>query len=85
MEVINEKNFSVLLCATMLMCSATGCEADNNSSIDSKVEQSQSIEYETIEPPEAGWTVESIASTIRLCDKPIELPFTVGSLGEEFE
>lgn len=80
-----KKFFSVLLFTTMLMCSATGCGADNKSSVDSKVEQSQSIEYETIEPPESGWTVESIASTIRLCGKPIELPFTVGSLGEEFE
>lgn len=69
----------------MLMCSSTGCGANNNSSIDSTVEQSQSIEYETIAPPEDEWTVESIASTIRLCGQPIELPFTVGSLGEEFE
>ena len=80
-----KKFFSVLLCTTMLMCSATGCGTDNKPSVDSKVEQSPSIEYETIEPPESGWTVESIASTIRLCGKPIELPFTVGSLGEEFE
>lgn len=71
----------------MLMCSATGCGAYNKSSVDSKVEQSQSIEYETIEPPEGGWTYETAASTIRICGKPIELPFTVGSLGEvvEFE
>ncbi|MDE6520825.1 MAG: hypothetical protein K2K91_10300 [Ruminococcus sp.] len=80
-----KKFFSVLLCTTMLMCSATGCGTDNKPSVDSKVEQSPSIEYETIEPPESGWTVESIASTIRLCGKPIELPFTVGSLGEGFE
>lgn len=80
-----KKFFSVLLCTTMLMCYVTGCGADNKSSVDSKVEQSQSIEYETIEPPEGGWTAETVASTIRLCGKPIELPFTVGSLGEGFE
>lgn len=69
----------------MLTCSAAGCKSDDKSSDDSKAEQSQSIEYETIAPPEGGWTAETVASTIRLCGKPIELPFTVGSLGEEFE
>lgn len=82
---MKKKIFSVLLSITMLTCSLTGCGANNNSSIDSTVDQLQSIEYETIEPPAEGWTVESIASTIRLCGKPIELPFTVGSLGKEFE
>ena len=80
-----KKIFSVLLCTIMLVCSATGCGVDDNLSVDSTVEQSQSIEYETIEPSEGGWTAETVASTIRLCSKPIELPFTVGSLGEEFE
>lgn len=82
---MKKKIFSVLLSITMLMCSATGCGIEDKSSGDSTVEQSQSIEYETIAPPEGGWTVESIASTIRLCGQPIELPFTVGSLGEGFE
>lgn len=82
---MKKKFFSILLCITMLTCSAAGCKSDDKSSDDSKAEQSQSIEYETIAPPEGGWTAETVASTIRLCGKPIELPFTVGSLGEEFE
>lgn len=69
----------------MLTCLAAGCKSDNKSSDDSKAEQSQSIEYETIAPPEGGWTAETVASTIRLCGKPVELPFTVGSLGDGFE
>lgn len=80
-----KKIFSVLLCTIMLVCSATGCGVDDNLSVDSKVEQSQGIEYEAIKPPEDGWTYETAASTIRLCGKPIELPFTVGSLGEGVE
>lgn len=82
---MKKKIFGVLLCTTMLICSAAGCKADEKSSNDSTVEQSQSIEYEIIEPPESGWTVETVASTIRLCGKPIELPFTVDSLGEGFK
>lgn len=82
---MKKKFFSILLCITMLTCSAAGCKSDNKSSNDSKAEQSQSIEYETIAPPEGGWTAETVASTIRLCGKPIELPFTVGSLGDGFE
>ncbi len=82
---MKKKIFSVLLGITMLMSSAVGCGSNDRSSTDSTVDQSQSMEYETITPPEDGWTVESIASTIRLCGQPIELPFTVGSLGEGFE
>lgn len=82
---MKKKMFGVLLCTTMLICSVAGCKADEKSSNDSTVKQSQSIEYKTIEPPESGWTIETVASTIRLCGKPIELPFTVDSLGEGFE
>lgn len=80
-----KRKILAFLCITVLMNFAAGCKSDKKSSVDPKVEQSQSIEYETIDPPEDGWTVESIASTIRLCGKPIELPFTVSSLGEGFE
>lgn len=80
-----KRKILAFLCITVVMSFAAGCKSDKKSSVDPKVEQSQSIEYETIDPPEDGWTVESIASTIRLCGKPIELPFTVSSLGEGFE
>lgn len=48
---MKKKIFSVLLCITMLTCSLTGCGAEDDSSVDSTVEQSQSIEYETTEIP----------------------------------
>lgn len=79
-----KKIFSVLLCITMLMCSATGCGADNNSSIDSKAEQSQSIEYETINPPENGWTIESILNATYICGKQLCYPLRLSDLGGDF-
>lgn len=77
--------FNVLLCITMLMCSATGCRADNNSSVDSKAEQSQSIEYETIKPPEDGWTIEELMSVTYVCGKQLTYPLTMNSFGNKVE
>lgn len=80
-----KKIFSVLLCISMLMCSATGCGADNNSSIDSKTEQSKSIEYETIKPPEDGWTIEELMSVTYVCGKQLTYPLTMNSFGNKVE
>lgn len=80
-----KRKILAFLCITVLMNFAAGCKSDKKSSVDPTVEQSQTTEYKAIAPPEGGWTAETVASTIRLCGKPIELPFTVGSLGEGFE
>lgn len=80
-----KKKILAFLCITVVMSFAAGCKSDKKSSVDPTVEQSQTIEYKAIAPPEGGWTAETVASTIRLCGKPIELPFTVSSLGEGFE
>ena len=79
-----KKIFSVLLCITMLMCSSTGCGVDDNLSVDSTLEQSQSVEYETIKPPEDGWTREEFMSTVYLCGKQLTYPLTMEYLGEDF-
>lgn len=80
-----KRKILAFLCITVLMNFAVGCKSDKKSSVDPTVEQSQTTEYKAIAPPEGGWTAKTVASTIRLCGKPIELPFTVGSLGEGFE
>ena len=80
-----KKIFSILLCISMLMCSATGCGTDNNSSIDSKTEQSQSSEYETIKPPEDGWTIEELMSVTYVCGKQLTYPLTMNSFGNKVE
>lgn len=82
---MKKKIFGVLLCTAMLMCSATGCKADEKSSNDSTVEQSQSIEYETIAPPEEGWTKQQIFDTAYIGGSKISLPATLKSLGKDFE
>ena len=83
---MKRKMLSLFLCSFMLTCVVSGCYADestaNTSSSSSIVEET---EYKTMEPPEGGWTIETVAQTIRLCDKSIELPFTIGSLGEDFK
>lgn len=60
---------------------STASEGSETDSIDQTVAQ----DYQTVSPPVDGWTEESIAETIRICDKSIDLPFTVGDLGEGFE
>lgn len=82
---MKRKIFSVLLCATMLMCSAAGCKSDKSSSVDSTVEQSQSIKYETIEPPEGGWTIEELMSVTYVCGKQLTYPLTMNSFGNKVE
>lgn len=82
---MKKKIFGVLLCTTMLICSAVGCKADEKSSNDSTVEQSQSIEYETIEPPESGWTKQQIFDTTYIGGSKISLPATLKSMGKDFE
>lgn len=81
---MNKKIIDVLLCAAMLTCSAAGCKADNNSGVDPAVEQSHSIEYKAIEPPEEGWTIESLVNTMTFFGKEISYPMTLEQFGDDF-
>lgn len=76
--------FSVLLSITMLTCSLTGCGVKDDSSADSTVEQSQSIEYETIAPPEGGWTIEELFSVTTFFGQQVSYPLTLEQLGNDF-
>lgn len=80
-----KKIFIVLLCTIMLMCSAIGCGVDDNLSVDSTFEQSQNIEYETIKPPENGWTIEELMSVTYVCGKQLTYPLTMNSFGNKVE
>lgn len=81
---MNKKIIGVLLCAAMLTCSAAGCKADNNSGVDPAVGQSQSMENKAIEPPEDGWTIESLVDTVTFFGKELSYPITLEQLGEDF-
>lgn len=74
------KYFSVLL-AAVLLCGMTGC--DGNREFGSVSDES-SVVFESVPVPEDGWTIETAARTVCIDGKPIEYPFTIGSLGNEF-
>lgn len=83
---MKRKMCSLFLCSMILSGAVLGCGTDESTAgtltYSSTVEDT---EHKIIKPPEEGWTIETIAPTIRLCGKSIELPFTVGSLGEDFK
>ena len=81
---MKKKIFSVLLCITMLMCSSTGCGVDESSSVDSTVEQSQSVEYKTIKPPEDGWSIEELLNVTTFFGHQLSYPLTPDVLGDDF-
>ena len=49
------------------------------------VQQVTSADYNVIKPPDDGWDEEKAASVIEICGKGIDLPFKVGSLGDDFK
>lgn len=78
---------SLFLCSVILSGTVSGCvtEKATTDSLPSSLTVEKATEYKTIKLPKDGWTIETIAPTIRLCGKSIELPFTIGSLGEDFK
>ena len=86
------KPFAALLTAVMLLGLA-GCDKSENpvsvpksSSGDSQnISSDRPIEdFKPVPVPEGGWTVESLAKTIRINGEPLPEPFTVDNLGEKY-
>ena len=94
---MKRKIFSLFLCSMVLTGGLVSCRTDKSTAdtslssstveetTEAATDQVAETEYNTMKPPEEGWTIETIAPTIRLCGKSIELPFTIGSLGEDFK
>lgn len=61
--------------------SLSGCENDNSSE---PVQDNEVISYNTVEPPEGGWTTEEIMNVTYLCDKKLEYPLSLEFLGDDF-
>ena len=83
------KSFRVFcLCSALLAvscfqsCSKTDQGKQQNAPV---VQQTSFADYNIIKPPEDGWDKEKAASVIKICSKGISLPFTVGSLGDDFK
>jgi hypothetical protein len=70
----------------MLITVLVGCDGDEPSNVGngSTLNASETVQFEPVPVPEGGWTIEELARTIRLNGVPIELPFTVESLGEKY-
>lgn len=88
------KHKRILIIGVLLLSlTFTGCQrgvVTSDSNINSLVSQSVSETsneepYKTVAVPEGGWTVEELAKTIRINGKPVEIPFTVESLGEDYQ
>jgi len=75
----------LLLCTALVSPTLTSCRKNEEKKNESSQLYTMEEDYKPIVPPENGWTIETIAHTIRLCGESIELPFTVGSLGKEFK
>lgn len=82
-----------LLLAAVLLCGMAGCSKNEGvSDSESSSGDSQNIsinnsikDFEPVPVPEGGWTIETITGTVCIDGKPIEYPFTIGSLDKEFK
>jgi len=81
---MKKRIFSLLLCSVILMSSTVGCGRDENTVTESSSTHSETMEYQTMEPPEDGWTVEELLSVTYLCGTQLSYPLTLESLGEDF-
>ena len=59
-EKMNKKVCELMLCTPVIVCSITGCTKD----------------YETIKPPEVGWSMEKFIGVTNLCGKQLPYPLT---------
>jgi hypothetical protein len=79
----------VALSILMVGCQNDGDSSDTVSTSSQSVLESMdnNINYETMPVPEEGWTFEQakeVAKTFYLNGRPIEDPFTIESLGDEY-
>ena len=81
---------SVILCGALSLSVFAGCESDDNkvsseeSKSESTTQEEKVVEYETVEPPEGGWTTEEIMNVTYLCDHKLSYPLSIEYLGEDF-
>lgn len=66
-----------LIAAALILCCLAGCKNGQNT-VNSAAEN-------IIEPPENGWTVEELVSTIYFNGSPIKLPLKISDLGDKYD
>ena len=88
-----KKKFLNILAAFAVLVSFSACKAEDTGQapplidpVTTVVEETvEPVEMKTIEPPEDGWTVETVSNIFYINHKPITLPFKVDNLGKEFD
>ena len=84
---------SVFLCSVMLAGVVSGCGTDtattdtslSSSTVEEATAQVTEAEYETMEPPEEGWTIEELMSVTYVCGEQLTYPLTMNSFGNKVE
>ena len=87
---MQKKVLALLLCSAVAVCGVTGCgreatPADSNStSSAADTGNSSETNYNTMKPPESGWTMEELLSVTYLCGRQLSYPLTTDDLGDDF-
>lgn len=82
---MKRKLLSIILCSLIPAGSVCGCGRDE-STVDTSPSSSSVEEtgYKTMEPPENGWTIESILNATYICGKQLCYPLRLSDLGGDF-
>lgn len=82
-----KKKFISILAAFAVLVSFSACQSQQSTELIDSVTTvvEETAEMKTIEPPEEGWTVDGLMQTICFNGHKIIKPFTVESLGENFD
>lgn len=81
---------SLLICTSVTSCCLSGCgndvsqNAENSISTNSVSESNKIVDIKTVEPPENGWTIESILNATYICGKQLCYPLRLSDLGGDF-
>lgn len=59
-------------------------EPEEAAATDAAAAEAEALVYETIPPPEGGWTTEELMSVTYFCDHRLTYPLTMEALGEDF-
>ena len=70
---------ALILAMTLVL---TACR--NGNTPDESISFPEISDYRTMSMPDGGWTGEEAGSVFYLHGKPIEIPFTIASLGDEY-
>lgn len=81
---------SLLICTSIISCCLSGCgndvsqNAENSISTNSVSESNKIVDIKTVEPPENGWTIESLMSATYIYGEQLCYPLRVNNLDEGF-